>query len=190
MKYLMYIAAFLFCFTAFAQEKTDTKNNNPKDVVEETKVKTMKVEKNGKVVSEKKVAVTTKKEQEVKTAIEPDHYENSTRLDTPVKVTKTVKIDSDNDPFFDSETTMVTYKMNDQDYAFTRNDAGFIITFNGEDATVYGNARLTSLNGYYLLNADNFSGIGYFNSEGNFVVEYYDETLNAMVIQEFEESKF
>ena len=200
MKTLIYIGAFLFCFTALAQEKTEEKKEtetktevktekkktNPKDIVEETKVRTMKVEKNGEV-DEKKVKVTTKQEQEVKTELQKEHHENSNRVDSPVKVTQSVALDFDNDPFYDSESKSVYYSNQDNEYIFTRNDDGFTVNLNDDsNDSVYGNARLTSANRYYLLKTNDYSGIGYFNADGSFVVEYYDETLDAMVVRTFE----
>lgn len=184
MKYLVYSLVFLFSAGLYAQDK------DPVDKMEETKVKTVKVEKDGKMV-EKKVKVTTAKEQKVKSEIEPDHYENSTRIDTPVKVTQTVAMDNDDDPFYDSESTIQYYQLGNNKYTFTQNEGGFIVTSMVDDEKmVYGNARLTSQNRYYILNTDTYSGLGYFNSQGDFVVEYYDDNLDAMVIKTFSSSEF
>lgn len=182
MKNLILVFALLIGTSIYAQDPV-------KDKMKETKVKTIKVEENGKMV-EKKVKVTTAQEQAVKTKLNTDHYENSTRLETPVKVTKTVSIDNDKDPFYDSTIDFVYYTSKENNYKFTRNDTGFVImTSDGSEDSLFGNARLTSNNAYYLLNTDDYSGIGYFNAEGDFVVEYYDETLKAMVVQTFGQSK-
>lgn len=199
MKSIMYIAAFMFCFTAFAQEKTEktkkaenkteVKKEDPKDVQKETEVKTIKVKKGEGKVEEKKIKVTTTKEQTIKSEPIPDHYENSKRVETPIKVTQTVFVDLDNDPFYDTKSKVVYYTNKDKEYVFTRDDDGFVVSFDNENEDViFGKARLTSSNRYYLLKTNDYSGIGYFNADGDFVVEYYDETLDAMVVQTFKSS--
>jgi hypothetical protein len=182
MKNLILVFALLIGTSIYAQDPV-------KDKMKETKVKTIKVEENGKMV-EKKVKVTTEQEQKIKTKIDSNHYENSNRISTPIKVTKTISIDNDNDPFYDSETNLMYYTSKENDYEFSRNKSGFVImTSDGDKNTMFGNARLTSNKRYYLLNTNNYSGIGYFNAEGDFVVEYYDDVLGAMVIQTFGQSK-
>lgn len=182
MKNLILVCILLIGTSIYAQDPV-------KDKIKETKVKTIKVEENGKIV-EKKVKVTTAQEQTVKTKLDKDHYENSTRLETPVKVTKTVSIDNDKDPFYDSKTNFVYYTYKENDYKFSRNKTGFVImTSNGNEDSIFGNARLTSNKEYYLLSTNEYSGIGYFNVEGDFVVEYYDESLQAMVVKTFGQSK-
>ena len=118
----------------------------------------------------------------VDTKKQADHYENSTRVATPMKVTKTIKLDRDNDPFYDSETKVVSYNLNNDSYSFTRNERGFAIA---TEQNLYGNARLTSINGYYLINMSDSSGIGYFNKDGDFVIEYYDKEKDKMVTKTF-----
>jgi hypothetical protein len=182
MKNLILVLALMIGTGIYAQDPV-------KDKMKETKVRVLKVEENGKMV-EKKVKVTTEQEQDVMTTIDPNHPENSDRLETPIKVKQTVSFDNDMDPFYDSETDLVYYTYNDNAYKFSRGKAGFnIMSTNNDQEMVYGKARMTSSKGHYLLNTDEYSGIGYFDVKGNFVIEYYDDTVGAMVIQTFGQSK-
>lgn len=45
----------------------------------------------------------------------------------------------------------------------------------------YAIIKPTSQNGYYILSQDGTSSFGYFNEEGNFVVDRYDAKLDAVV---------
>ena len=181
MKHLIYAFSLLMVTGAFAQDK-------PVDKVEETKVKTMKVKKDGKII-EKKVKVTTKKEQEVITDSTYEGTIDAPRVFPKVKVTKTVSIDSDNDPFYDTTDTIVYYKKDDSRFSFKSSDNGFMMS--DENDEMYGSAKRSSQSQYYILNFNNNSGLGYFNADGNFVVEYYNPKTNELIIEAFEvDSKF
>ncbi len=45
----------------------------------------------------------------------------------------------------------------------------------------YAIIKPTSQNGYYIMSQDGKSSFGYFNANGNFVVERYDSKLGAIV---------
>ena len=63
------------------------------------------------------------------------------------------------------------------------NKKGF--TLSDAEKNNIGYAARSSNNQYYILNMDNYSGVGYFNNEGNFVVEYYNSDLGVLVNKEF-----
>ena len=181
MKNLIYAFSLLMVTGAYAQ-------NKPVDKVEETEVKTIKVEKDGKIV-EKKVKVTTKKEQEVMTDPNYKGTIDAPRVFPKVKVTKTVSIDNDNDPFYDTKDTLVYYLKNDNNYAFKSNDKGFMM-FTEADKP-YGMAIRSSNSQYYLLDMNEYSGVGYFDKKGNFVIEYYDKDTGMTIVEAFEvDTKF
>lgn len=46
-----------------------------------------------------------------------------------------------------------------------------------EEYTIF---KPTSQNGYYIMSQDGKSSFGYFNAEGNFVVERYDPKTDAI----------
>lgn len=176
MKHFIYICSLLLVTGVYAQEKT------PIDKTKETKTKTVKVKKNGKTV-ENKVKVTTTKEQAVITTPKKNSTIDNNRVYPDVKVTKTISVDNDNDPFYDSEEKIVYYTNSDGKYAFSKNDKGFKIVSSKQEDLGY--AVKSVNNAYYILNLDNYSGVGYFNNEGNFVVEYYNAELDMLIEKEF-----
>lgn len=175
MKHLIYAFSLLMVTGAYAQ-------NKPVDKVEETKTKTIKVKKDGKIV-ENKVKVTTTKEQSVITQKKDNSTINNTRVFPEVKVTKTISIDNDNDPFYEATDKIVYYTDDDGTYLFTSNKKGF--TMSDAQQNSIGYAARSSNNQYYILNMNNYSGVGYFNNEGYFVVEYYNSDLERLVVKEF-----
>ena len=166
----------------YAQEK------KPVDKMEETKTTTTTINKNGEKVSKNTVKETTKKEQEIKTVQRKGNTPDGDKIDTPVKVTKTIEISSDSDPFNSASNNIVHYNYNDEKFTFTPDDNGFLMTL--PENSSYGQARKSASNHFYLMTLNGHPGVGYFNSNGNFVVEYYDKENDAMVIQSYEMSKF
>ncbi|WP_152611309.1 hypothetical protein [Psychroserpens mesophilus] len=181
MKYLIYAFSLLMVTGAYAQ-------NKPVDKVEETKTKTIKVNKDGKIV-ENKVKVTTSKTQEVMTTPKDSSTINNQRVFPKVKVTKTISVDNDNDPFYDTTDKVIYYTDENGKYLFTSNKKGF--TMSDAESNDIGFAARSTNNEYYILTMDNYSGVGYFNEAGNFVVEYYNADLEMLVTKEFKsDTKF
>ncbi|MBT8266930.1 MAG: hypothetical protein KJO41_08095 [Bacteroidia bacterium] len=180
----IFISAALLIFTAgFAQE-------NPVDSMEETKVKTMTVEKDGETI-ETKVKVVTKKEQEVMTNPAQDHLRDADRYLPPTKVTKTIMVDNDNDPFYDNKTKLKYYTFKNVKYAFRADETGFMVTnFDGDKEVIFGKAVRSSLNNYYIVTLDDFAGVGYFDDNGNLIIEYYDSELDVLVSERFDAVPF
>ncbi|WP_299336604.1 hypothetical protein [uncultured Psychroserpens sp.] len=178
MKHLIYVFSLLMITGAYAQ-------NKPVDRVKETKVKTVKVNKDGEIV-ENKVKIVTTKEQEVKT--DPDYKGtiDAPRVFPKVKVTKEISIDNDRDPFYDSKDTMMYYNKSDNRFAFKSNDKGFIIF--EENEKPFGLAIQSTNKQYYLLDLNTNSGVGYFDKKGNFIVEYYNKDTGMMIVEAFEVS--
>ncbi len=182
MKTLVYIGSFLMLASVYAQEK------KPIDKMEETKTTKTTVIKNGEKVSENTVKETTKKEQEIKTVQRKGNTPDGDKIETPVKVTKTIQIDSDSDPFYDVRDKMVYYTYNDEKYTFKSDNNGFLMTTPTNNS--YGEARKSASNHFYLMTIKGNPGVGYFDSNGNFVVEYYDKGKDVMIMESYEMSKF
>ena len=181
MKNLVYICFLLLAAGTYAQDQ-------PVDKVEETKTKTVKVNIDGDIV-ENKVQVTTSKKQKVMTTPEKDSNINNDRVFPKVKVTKTISVDNDNDPFYDTTDKIVYYTDENGNYLFTSNKKGF--TMSDTENNTFGYAARSTNNEYYILTMDNYSGVGYFNDDGNFVVEYYNADLEMLVTKEFKtDTKF
>lgn len=166
----------------YAQQK------KPIDKMEETTTTKTTVNKNGEKVSENTVKVTTKKEQEIKTVQRKGNTTNGDKVDTPIKVTKTIQIDSDSDPFYDATNKTVYYNYNNDRFAFTSDSNGFLIASPNDPS--YAEARKSASNHFYLMTIQGQPGVGYFDSNGNFIVEYYDKENDAMVMESYEMNKF
>ncbi|MEZ4802604.1 MAG: hypothetical protein R2797_07495 [Gelidibacter sp.] len=182
MKNLILIAALLMITSVFAQEK------KPIDKMEETTTTKTTVNKNGKKVSESTVKVTTRKEQEIKTVQRKGNTPDGDKVDTPIKVTKTIQIDSDSDPFYDVTDKQVFYTYNGEKFTFASDNNGF--SMSSPSDTSYGEARKSASNHFYLMTIKGHPGVGYFNGDGSFVVEYYDKDKDAMVMETYQMSNF
>ena len=173
------VLAIMLTSFAIAQEK---KAANV-DVEETETVTTSYVKKDGKVMKEE---VKTKVKKET-----PITFEKKTgklnREKNPTKVTKTVSINNDWDPFYDEENTVVYYSYDNHYYNFTNDDKGFTVSNMDDKNNVFRSGRAIQLNNSnnYLITTDNYSGVGYFNAEGNFVVKYYDKTNDDVVEIEY-----
>ncbi len=168
--------------STYAQDK------KPVDKMEETETTTTTVNKNGKKVSENTVKVTTKKEQEIKTVQRKGNTPDGDKIDTPVKVTKTIEINSDSDPFYDVKDKVVYYSHNDEKITFSSDNNGFLMS--SPNHGPYGEARISASKHFYLMKIKGQPGVGYFDSNGNFIVEYYDNSKDVMVMESYEVSEF
>ncbi|EGV44737.1 hypothetical protein BZARG_158 [Bizionia argentinensis JUB59] len=178
MKTIVYVGLFLISGTLCAQVKS-------RDMSEETETKTVRID-DGRKVVEKKVKVTTKKENEIKLSEEDAGKVDQERIinDSDKMITQTIEIDNDMDPFYDSETKTVNYHQDGKIYKFLKNTNGFDILMANEETT-FGSAIKSSNSNEYVIKTADFSGTGYFNSDGNFIIEYYDKELDQFVNKEF-----
>ena len=170
MKNLIYTCAFILCTSAIiAQEK-------PKEAKEETEVKVVKI-KDGDKTTEKKVKVITRETGTVKLDGKDKDKVNQGRVDSVSKVEKMIMVDNDIDGDYDFLTKETSYKLGDKEYLFKPNNRGFDIAFNKNESkfVTTETALTTNANGHYLVNGEAYAGIGYFNKNGDFVVQYYNK---------------
>ncbi|MCF7560727.1 hypothetical protein L3X39_08760 [Sabulilitoribacter multivorans] len=175
MKNIIYVCALLLCTSSLmAQEK-------PKETKEETEVKVVKI-KDGDKTTEKKVKVVTRETASVKLNEKDKNKVNQDRVNTSTKVEKMVMVDNDNDENYDVLSKETYYKIGDKNYLFKPSDRGFDIAFNKDKAMFIPveKALNTNANGHYLVNGESYTGIGYFNKEGNFVIQYYDNEKDSI----------
>jgi hypothetical protein len=168
--------------SVYAQEK------KPVDKMEETKTTTTTVNKNGEKVSESTIKETTRKEQEVKTVQRKGNTPDGDKVATPVKITKTIEISSDSDPFYDTLDKIMYYNYNNAKFTFASDTDGFVMT--SPENSSYGQARKSVSNHFYLMTIKGYPGVGYFDSNGSFVVEYYNKEKDAMIMESYEVSQF
>lgn len=178
MKKLIYIVAFLVPAVFFAQEK-------PKNVSEETTTKTVSIN-DGKEIVTKEVEVTTREEQQLQLDENDKNKVNQDLVESPSKITTTIKIDNDKDPFYDSKTEMVKFENQDESYVFNRKNDGFIVSeMNDESNLLLGQVYRTGASNNYLYQSNDFNGVGYFDDDRNFIVEYYDVEKKSIVKKVF-----
>lgn len=173
-KVILSILALVVSFNVIAQEK-------PKEVKEETEVKTVKIN-DGEKISEKKVKVVTREEAHVELDEKDAQKVNQSRVDSNVKVKKTVSVDNDSDNNYDTLSTVTYCKLGDNNYRLTPNEIGFDIAFNHDASTFekVGTAVSSGSKGHYIVNGKSYNGIGYFDNDGNLIVEYYNSNKNMV----------
>ncbi|TYB76264.1 hypothetical protein [Bizionia myxarmorum] len=178
MKTILYVGLFLISSSLLAQEKS-------RDMSQETETKTVRID-DGRKVVEKKVKTTTTEENEVRLSEEDVNKVDQERIisDSDKKITQTIEIDNDVDPFYDSEIESMNYQQDGKNYRFVRTTAGFDIA-TPESKANYGSAIKSTNSNEYVIKMNEFSGTGYFNSDGNFVIEYYDKERDALIQKEF-----
>jgi hypothetical protein len=178
MKNAIYICLLFLAGNIWAQEK-------PKNVSEESTVKTIKTN-NGSGIVEKKIKVTTRSEQGIEFDENDENNRDKDIVDSPVKIKKTVEIDNDFDNSYDSKTETSYYEFNGKQYNFTKVDTGFsVLIDNNESPNKYGNIVRFNRKNHYLYKNGNDTGIGYFNQDGSFTIEYYDKDTGSVISQEF-----
>lgn len=178
MKIKLIILSFLMTLGMNAQEK-------PVDKITETKTRIINVMEDGKMV-QRKVMVRTTKEQIVKTDPAYKGTIDAPRVLPPKEVTKVIYIDNDYDPFYDSKTKIEYIKDDGVRYSFNPTNFGFNIIEVDTDK-VLGTAKFSIYSDIYLLDTENYNGIGYFKNN-KFVVEYYDED-GTLVVEKFKDSE-
>jgi bifunctional ADP-heptose synthase (sugar kinase/adenylyltransferase) len=181
MKNLMLLIAIILSGNVFAQE-------TPKEVKQETEVKTVKIKDSDKT-TEKKVKVVTRETALVELDKKDKNKTDQNRVESTKKIEKTVFIDNNNDDNYDMLTQETYYVLGDGKYMFTPNKKGFDIAFDknkdNDHLVKVGKAWTTSRNGYYILNGDMHSGIGSFDSDGNFSVEYYNKDTDQVEVKTY-----
>lgn len=184
MKKLVYtMAALLICSTAMAQEK-------PTEIIKETKVKEVKYKDDDKT-KEGKIKVVTKETSTVKLDADDANKVNQARVPADKKVTKTVMIDNDADKAYDILTSETFYISADKDYKFSPNESGFMMALsdNQNEFVEIGTAWNTHSPGSYIVKGETYNGIGYFDKDGSFVVEYYDDDSESIKTMKYNEKK-
>ncbi len=153
MKKTMIIFALAACTVSFAQ--------NTNEIEVETTKKTMVTDNDGVEVNTKKVEMKTK------TELALGNKTSNQNFTTLMKPTKVV--------------TDVDYSNNGKNYRFMpKKDGYYMVDANKKDVEV---ARLypTSQKGYYIYTKDGNSSIGYFNTNGDFMVESYNPENDSVM---------
>ena len=181
MKNLIYIISLLMFTNTVAQTQTNSTN-----IKDETKIKKTFVQQDGNIIVNK-TKVNTKEIQNIKLDDADKNKVNQDIIETPVEISKTVKVDNDKDPFYDTEAKFYYYKFNNDDYIFKPDNKGYTVSIKRDDEEVLVGKAIKSLkNDYYIFmtNSEN-DGVGYFDEKGNFIIEYYDINNDGLLSREY-----
>ncbi|WP_310991814.1 hypothetical protein [Aequorivita marina] len=159
MKKVLIVIALAAFTTGFAQKNKNTKKET---VITKEAVKSTK----GVDVSEKTKTVTSKQAMTLE-----DSDANKTNQNV---VMKPIEVD-----------TEVSYGYDGNRFQFInqKDEDGYRMMTVRDNASKeeYAIIKPTTQNGYYILSKDGTSSFGYFNEDGNFVVERYDAKNDAVV---------
>lgn len=164
--------------------------NAQTEVIKTSQVdKTPQVTENG-VVYNTKVKVITEKTKETQFNPAQKHQLNQDRVPSPVTVEKTIMIDNDLDPFYDKKIKVKYFNYKGKKYSFFIDKNSLLVTYKINDADITATRAIKSRNNnYYIIKGNDFNGVGYFNKENDFVIEYYNETTDDTEIAVFENFK-
>lgn len=173
MKNIIYICTLLMVSTAIAQEK-------PSEVKEEVKVKTIK-QNNGENVTKKKIKMVTRETSNVQLDESEEDKINQQRVDAVTKMEKKVMM-AKNSNNFTTLSKVTYYVVDDKNYMFTPKPYGFDLANSNanKEFTVMAKAWVTKANGSYIIKGETQNGIGHFDRNGNFIVEYFDDYSNSI----------
>lgn len=151
-----------------------------KNVQKETKTTTVTVNDGTKA---KKVVKTerTEAQQDIKLKDAKSRKLNKDIQPTPVHVNSSTTISGDGIPLQEIDRSSY-YEMNGRRFQFVSDKTGYRIIL--PDNENYGVLRRTSNNNYIYRTKDRTS-VGYFDKNGNFVVETYDDNTDGVTIETY-----
>lgn len=183
MKNLACAFAVLICGTVTAQK-------TPTEIKEETTVKTVTYH-NGDSTKEGKIKVVSKETSNVKLDKADANKVNQDRVAATKKLQTTIMVDNDKDAAYDILTKDTYYISANNEYKFSPDESGFIIAMS-DDKNKYkdiGKAWTTQSSRNYIIKGKKYDGIGYFDKDGSFTVEYYDDNSKTIKAMKFDEKK-
>lgn len=159
MRKLLLIFALAAFTTGFAQENTNTKKET---------VVTKKSVKSDLGVDVSTTAETKTEKQTINLDQSDANMTNQTMVMSPTQVDTDVNYSYDGNRF---------------KFLNQKDEKGYRLMTVKDNATdqEYAIIKPSTQNGYYILSKDGTSSFGYFNKDGNFVVERYDAKLDAVV---------
>lgn len=168
-------ALFLFSTTLFAQTPENVKSETKTTV---TTIKDSKGEK--KLVK----TVNTKEVQKVELGEEKANTINIPQVvDNKVEVTKTTKVTLDGVVQEVNVERSAYYMFEGKKYQMQSDKSGY--TLNSIDNSSKGILRKTSNNNYIYV-TDNKVAVGFYDADGNFILETYDVKTDALKREKFE----
>lgn len=176
------ITAFILLTFVNALSQEDNK-----DVIKTSKIKkTTTYDKNGKKEINKIKVVTTETQEN---NFNPNQKEqlNQDKVSTPIEISRVIMIDNDKDPFYDKTIKVKFYKLKSKKYALKSEKNNLTISYyDGNKEIVIGSAIKSKFNKYYILHSKQYNGVGYFNKNDEFIIEYYNPKNNTNEFKIFE----
>ncbi len=175
MKTGILFAALLVTSLTWAQKK---------DVTDETVIKktVIKSENDQQEMVEK---INVKQEQDIQMKEADAEKVDQSQEQTPVKVTTTKTMEGDDSVMVTENETL--YKYDGKEFSFTSNTMGFTIGEKGSSATIH--VYKSDRKNTYIIEAGGASGIGYFDTDNNFVIEYLGTDKKTLIKKTYELSK-
>lgn len=168
------IATIIFLSLGFALNAQVNKN-----VTEETKTTQVTVN-NGSTPQTVTKTETKSSQQNIELKDAESKKLNKDVKVTPTQVTATTTVSTNEVPTQVSSSSY--YTMDNNRYQFVTDPSGYRIT--APDNTNYAIIRKAA-NNNYIYKTKNGTAIGYFDANGNFVVESYDEKSDGITIQTY-----
>lgn len=157
---------------------TQAQNTNVKSETKTT-VKTVKTSAGEKKTVKKE---ETNEVQKVKLGEEKKNSLNIPMEPSPTNVVKRTEVTVDGVTQSIDVDRSAFYSLNGENYQVAIDKSGYTMAF--PDGSERAFLRRTSNNNYIFKNKDKFS-VGYFDAEGNLVVETYDEKTDTMVLEKY-----
>ena len=169
----------LLSIVAFSLSVAIQAQNQNKAVVTKTTTTTVKDNKGEHTIVKNE---ETKEVQNIELKDVPPGTLNTEMKDTPTQVTAITKVSVDgNEKTIDVDHSAY-YMYNGQKYQVALDKSGYTVTNPSNTKPTY--LRRTSNNNYIYKSNDKFS-IGHFDSNGNLVLETYDEKTDKVTVETF-----
>lgn len=164
------VLAFLFSLSIQAQNQ----NKKTETLTTTTTVKDNKGER--KVVKKEEI----KQVQDIELKDVPAGTKNTEIQPSPVNVTETTKVSIDGQERIVDVDHSAVYSSNGEKFQFAADKSGYTVTnYNNKGLSLL---RRTSNNNYIYKNNSKFS-VGYFDTNGNLVLETYDEKTDTITTE-------
>lgn len=151
-----------------------------KQVTKESTTRTVTVD-NGETKRQVSKTERTEAVQDIKLQNAESKQLNKDIAPTPVKVEKTTTISGTGIPTQEIDRSSY-YSFNGRNYQFRSDNSGYRIS--SPDNTNYGVLRRLS-NGNYIYRTNDRVSVGYFDENGNFVVETYDHNNDRITVETY-----
>lgn len=152
-----------------------------KNVTKETTTTRTTVNKGNQGVKSSEVNQTRTAQQELDFKDAESNKLNKDLKPTPVAVTTSTTISGDGIPTQEIDRSSY-YTLNGQRYQFVTDKTGYRV-ISGDNQN-FGTMRRTS-NNNYIYRSGTTTSIGYFDKDGNFVVESYDDKTDGVTVQTY-----